>query len=101
MISTLFQDSLALILLHSFCSDIFEPLSYGANSEVTGNSDKFISKHCLHFNTSYSIVLSLIVSEHIKESTIRYFNWYHAQNQDRVLDSGGALCKKDKYLPSS
>src|ERR1044072_9928924 len=29
-----------------------------------------------------------MISDHFKESTIRYFIWYHAQNQDRVLDSG-------------
>ena len=58
--------------------------------------DKF--EHCLHSIISYSIVPSLIVSEDIKESTIKYFFWYLALNQDRVLDSGGALYKKDKFL---
>src|ERR1044072_4202742 len=82
-----------IILTHIF-------LIYGANSDKLSNSDKSFLELCLHSTTSYSTVLSLMISDYLKESTIRYFIWYHAQNQDRVLDSGGALCKKDKYLPS-
>ena len=78
-----------------FNSNIF---SYGAISDVSINSDKSFYEHCLHSNIFDSIVLSLIVSEDIKESTIKYFIWYHGQNQDRVLDSGGAFDKKDKFL---
>ena len=57
-------------------------------------------------NTAYiltnfiALFFSLIVSDDIKESTIKFFIWYHAQNQDQVLDSGGALYKKDKFLSS-
>ena len=93
---------LALILLKWFS---LWYISYilvlnGANSEVIVNSDKSFYEHCVHSNKYYSIVLSLIISDDIKESTIKYFIWYHAQNLDQVLDSGGALHKKDKFLSS-
>ena len=72
-----------------FDSYIFQ---YGANSDGSINSDKSFYEHCLHSNIFYSIVLSLIVLEDIKESMINFFFiWYHAQNQDQVLDSGGAF----------
>src|ERR1044072_817374 len=47
--------------------------------------------NCLQSNISYSIVLSLMISEYLKGIHCRYFIWYHAQNLDGVLDSGGAL----------
>ena len=75
-------------------------LIYGANSDKLSNSDKSFLELCLHSTTSHNTVPSLMISVVLKVF-VRYFNWYHAQNQDRVLDSGGALCKKDKYLPSS
>ena len=84
--------NLAVILFIVFSSDtlilfLLWYISYilvlnEANSEVIVNSDKSFYEHCLHSNKLYSIVLSLIVSDDIKESTIKFFFiWYHAQGE--------------------
>src|ERR1044072_6467760 len=64
-----YSDTLLLHLL-CFCSDtILIYLLNGANSKVVINSDKSFYEHCLHSNIFNSIVLSLIVSDRMEEST--------------------------------
>src|ERR1044072_347319 len=67
-----------LLNLICFCSDMLNSyiflLIHGANSEKLSTLINHSLNTCLHYNTFYSIVLSLMVSDHIKEST-SYFSF--------------------------
>ena len=99
------SDTYALIHSHSKWSMINSDKSLWTNAYILTHFFSIVLKHTFQVNWVLllkSIGITLRIKDQVLDSggALQY-NWYQALNQEWILNSGGALNQKDKFLISA